>query len=139
MADFMDKLVSGINKSVANMSTGSKNMAERNKMNGEIKKLDGEIKELSGILGINVYNYCATNPNQDIPAEQFASFIYEISQRNHQIQLCRNRIVALDAEMEQMKNDMNSERLKKQEKTCACGTVNPAGAKFCSGCGTPME
>ena len=139
MADFMDKLVSGINKSVANMSAGSKNISEKNKMNSEIKRLGEEIKEISSSLGINVYNYCATNPDKDIPTEQFATFIREISVRNHQINNCRNTIAALDAEMERMKNEMNSERLKKQVKTCSCGTVNPGDAKFCSGCGSPLE
>ena len=90
MADFMDKLVSGINKSVANMSAGSKNISEKNKMNSEIKRLGEEIKEISSSLGINVYNYCATNPDKDIPAEQFATFIREISVRNHQINNCKN-------------------------------------------------
>ena len=139
MADFMDKLVSGINKSVANMSAGSKNISEKNKLNNEIKRLTGEIKEISSTLGINVYNYCATNPNADIPAAQFATFIQEIAARNHQINHCRGAIAALDAEMERMKYEMNSEKLRKQVKTCNCGTVNPGDAKFCSGCGSPLE
>ncbi len=139
MADFMDKLVSGINKSVANMSTGSKNMSERNKLSGEIKKINADIREVASELGINFYNYCVTNPGANVPAEQFASFIQDISAKNYRIMECNNRIAQLDAEMEQMKNDMNSERNKIHTKVCKCNTVNPVDAKFCSGCGSPLE
>ncbi len=136
MADFIDRLKTGINKGVATVSTGSKNMVEKSKINTCIKNLDDEIKEISGIAGIKLYNYCVANPEGDIPRSEFASFCNEISSRNSQIKQYQAKLAELDAEMDQVRG--TSATPTSTQVQCKCGMVNAPGSKFCASCGSPL-
>ncbi len=134
MADFFGKMKDTLNKGVATVSTGSKTMIEKSKMNSCIKTLEDEIKQLSEIMGMKLYNYCATNPDGDIPRAEFVSFCSEISNRNEQIKQYRAKIAELDAEM----NQVTGSTVSNVPVTCSCGQVNSPGAKFCAKCGKQL-
>jgi len=138
MADFMSKIKSGFNKSVATVSTGSKNMVEKSKINTCIKNLENEIKELNGILGTKVYGFCVSNPTADVPQAEVASFCEEISSRYAQIEQYKMKIAELDAEMEQVRGN-GAVNQPVGGVACPCGMVNAVGSKFCAGCGRPLE
>ena len=128
MADFMDKIKSRLTKGVETVSTGSRNVIEKTKLLASIKLLEGEIRDLSVTIGTKLYNWCATNPEGDIPREEYEEIVREIAVRNEQILQHKARINELGEEIEQV-----------MSLTCSCGQNIPSGTKFCPGCGKPVS
>lgn len=134
MADFMDKIKTGFNKGVATVSTGSKNMLEKTKLSALIKNLENEIKEISSVIGTKLYNWCALNSEGDVPREEFMELCREIAVRNEEIKKHKARIEELDAQINQVMGSAPSF----VSGSCSCGQSNPAGSRFCAGCGKPL-
>lgn len=134
MADFFDKMKDGFNKGVATVSTGSKTMIEKTKLNSVIKTLEDEKKQLLEILGNKIYNFCAENPEGDIPRDNVASFCDEIDKRKEQIEMQKKKIEELDAEMNQVIGGSSG-----LPSVCSCGHENAPGAKFCAKCGNRLN
>lgn len=128
MADFLSKIKDGLTKGAEAVSTGSRNVIEKTKLLASIKSLEGEIKDLSVSIGTKLYNWCATNPEGDIPREEYEDFVKEIAVRNEQIIKHKARISELGDEIEQV-----------MSLTCSCGQTNPPGTKFCPVCGKPIS
>ena len=131
MADFLDKMVDGINKGIATASVGSKTILEKNKINTIIKNIESEKAQLINIIGNKVYEYCAQNDG-DIPRSVVSSICGEIDARNDQIAKQIEQIAILDDEMNKVKGVRVSADV---GVVCGCGHSNNAGARFCSKCG----
>ena len=134
MADFLDKVKTGFNKGVATVSTGSKNMIEKTKINTVIKTLEDEKKQLIEILGNKVFAFCTDTEDGDIPRSEVLNICNEIVTRNVQIEEQKQKIEALDAEMNQVLGNSASP----MPMVCSCGHTNSVGAKFCAKCGNKL-
>lgn len=135
MADFLDKMISGINKGVATVSTGSKTMIEKSKINTVIKSLEDEKKELSSLLGNKVYKFCTENEEGDVPREDVISICNEITNRIRLIEEQKRRIIEIENEMNQVTGARPAAPV---GAVCTCGQPNAVGAKFCARCGKPL-
>lgn len=130
MAELFDKLKIGIEKGARAVSVGSKTIIKKTELISNNKKLEKEIKDISVNIGTKLYNWCALNPEGDIPRDEFMTFVEEISVRNEKIKENNIAIEKLDAGMNKAK-DMTF--------SCSCGQSNNVGATFCQRCGKPLN
>ena len=128
MPDIFDKLVGGINKGVASVGANSKAMLEKAKINSQIAGVEKDRRQLAELLGMKVYeNHIAGGDTN----EGIDNFIQQIG----------NCVVQIDAFKLQLKQIDDELKLSTGERNplCKCGSMNAQGAKFCAGCGSPLE
>ncbi len=132
MAGFFDKVVAGFDKGVTSVSEGSKNFVEKAKINTQMQETQKNKMNMFRSLGELVYNLHMSGV---IQVEQCQGMCNEITSLNAKIEECQRQIADLEA-----KKLASSVRTVEGGVTCPnCGSVNNAGAKFCAGCGTPVE
>ena len=135
MADFLDKIASGINKGVATVGASSKAMVEKARIKTVIGNLEAERKQLAELLGMKVYEKCVKS-EELVADESIANFIEEIQKRLDGIAEQQAALKRIDDEMSQVvgqKSGTQGEGI-----SCACGHTNGSGAKFCAKCGSPL-
>lgn len=132
MADFFDRVIDGVNKSVATVSTGSKTILEKTKINSVIKTLTDEKKQLLEILGNKVYTFVSAE-GKDVPYAEIESICTQISLRITQIAQQQVKMDKLDEEMNKITGSSSI-----MSAVCSCGNINKTGAKFCTACGKKL-
>ena len=132
MADFLDKIKGGFDKSVAAVSTGSKNVIEKTKINSTIKSLEDDITKLQTFIGKRVYEYFKAS-DLALSKGEVEQWCADIDCRLAQISEQKSRLAHLDAEM-----DMVMGKSSVTNGLCKCGHANSAGAKFCAKCGSKL-
>lgn len=133
MAEFLDKMLVGINKGMNSVSEGSKNLMEKARLNTEIKDNEAKKAHIAQQLGLLAYNLQSKG---DISIEQFQAMCDEITQYNSVIEKLKANLQALDipkappaAPQPQYQNGI----------VCGCGFTNKPDAKFCAKCGSKLE
>jgi len=147
MADFLGKLVGGINKGVATVSANSKAMMEKTKINSAISKLEGECKHLAQELGQKVYDTYVTTG--EVPMGDIERFSTEITEKLNTISHKQDELVRVEEEaqkaIEAAKQAVDEKYQEKYDTLppegiqCECGRINRETAKFCVGCGNSMQ
>jgi hypothetical protein len=134
MADFLDKVKSGINKGVATVSTGSKTVIEKSKINSTVKTLEEEKQQLIKLMGQKALEYFEGNGGAEpMQYSLVENFIAQIKLREQSIEENQGKLKELDAEMDKIVGNANI--------TVACpkcGHENNSSAKFCVKCGNPL-
>lgn len=131
MTNFLNNMVTGINKGISNVSENSKNIAEKVKLNMRLQDIEKQEKILFRQLGSLVYNLHISG---DIRIEQCDEIFKEISSNKKQSEEIKLGIAALEqngasgtsGEAQQIADGI----------TCQCGCVNKKTDSFCRQCGT---
>jgi ribosomal protein L40E len=134
MADFLDKVKTGINKGVATVSTGSKTVIEKSRLNSVVKTLEDEKQQLIKLMGNKALEYFEANGGAEpMPYSMVENFIAQIKLREQSIAENKEKVRELDAEMDKIVGNANI------NVTCSkCGHQNSGTAKFCVKCGNPL-
>jgi hypothetical protein len=130
MADIFDKIAGGINRGVTLVGANSKALVEKAKINNAIKNLKNEKKQLAEILGMKIYEIYTSGG--EIAKEDIESVAGEITKRIELVAAQEEKLKQLDVELSA------AGRSREYSPVCECGTTNPSGSKFCSGCGKPL-
>ena len=97
MADFLDRLVGGINKGVATVGANSKAMMEKSRIKSTISNIENERSQLVQLLGQKVYDtYKETG---QAPLDAIESFSAQIDQRTEQIALKQEELKRVEEEV----------------------------------------
>ncbi len=134
MADFLDKMMAGINKGAATIGEGSKNMFEKAKINTAIHEAEKDKAKLAELLGMQAYRLYFSGV--ELP-EELHNFCMEMKKRDDAIEAHQEAIRALET-----KNTVAAPAIPEAApsgKTCSCGHVNNLGAAFCAGCGAKLD
>lgn len=142
MANFIDKIVSSLNKGVSTVSESSKLMVERTKVSSQRDSLLKEINILYINLGELMYNL---QKNGLAKVEQTSGIMNELdmlhkklSELERQIQeLSNQKVLASQGYAAGKSNVTNNE--KAEGILCSCGYLNDADAIFCGECGSKLS
>lgn len=134
MADFLDKVLVGINKGVNTVSENSKLIVEKARLNTQLKEVEEKKLKLARQLGILAYNM---QTKEEIEVEQFQGICDEITMYNGEVEKLKIEINSLEGSktvhiIDSTVNSADGIR-------CSCGTVNKQGSKFCATCGNKLE
>ena len=136
MAGLLDKVVVGINKGVTTVSANSKAMVEKAKVKTAIGSLEKEQAQLVQQLGQKVFEMHENTG--EIAIEEITHYFLEIRQRIEQIKHQNELLVQIEEEVNRITRNNNLSPAYQQSSGCACGQINPEGAKFCAGCGSKL-
>ena len=165
MSNFFNKIAGGINKGVNTVGANSKAMMEKTKVKGQITNLENERRHYIMALGQKIYdNHAQTG--ELTATDEVTAYIIEITKRLEMIAQQNEELVRIDAELAAatagvpqpaapqqpfpfVPQPFNSQPVPPQPVApatpetstgapCACSHINPPGAKFCAGCGTPQ-
>ena len=136
MAGIFDKVVDGINKSVATVGANSKAMMEKAQIKTIIKNLESERKQLAELLGMKVYERYITD-TESIEDKSIANFVKEITNRLKEIAVQEAELRRIDEEV----NLVTGARMISEGSgvSCTCGHVLSQEAKFCTKCGNALK
>jgi len=128
MASILDSVKGGVTKGVALVGVNSKALVEKAKINNAVKNLNDEKRQLAELLGVKVYeNYVA---GKETANEDIASIAEKITN-------CVQHIAGQEEKLKQIEEEVSiAAGRKAYSPECKCGTANPPGSKFCSGCGS---
>lgn len=139
MADFLDRMMVGINKGASTISEGSKNLMEKAKLNTAIHDAEEAKKKLAELLGQQAFNLYMSGTA--IP-EELHNFCLEIKKRNDEIRQYQESLAALEAKRNVMpgmpQSGMPQGGAPQGGVACGCGFTNNPGAKFCAKCGNKL-
>lgn len=128
MANFFDKMVSGLNKGVTTVSTESKVIVEKAKINTKLSEIKKEQEKLLLDLGRAVYYKCKSG---ELTLNNCEGILNALKEKEKITDNLNNRINALN-EMQKEQDQMLSADIT----VCPyCGKSNKSGSRFCSGCG----
>ncbi len=129
MADFLEKITSGIDKSIKTISSKSKELLETTKLKGEIKNVDVSIQSKFNTLGKKVFEMLNRGvlDEEELRADcgEIASLFKKITEFEENIK---------QAEEEALKTRYGADAIMCHK----CGVVNKSDDKFCSGCGNAL-
>ncbi len=139
MADFLGKVMSGINKGASTIRESSKDVMSKTKIHMEINEAEAEKKRLAEYLGqqtFNIYMSGAMLP------EELINLCLEIQKRNETVRQLQEQLDAMAAKREQTKEvpaEPAASKAEAAEVICPNGHKNPAGARFCTTCGAQID
>lgn len=117
---FFDQLSAKVNQGFNQVASQTKDFTDQMKIENEIKNLEKAVNACYEELGRAMYN--ASRHPSDTPVE------YEETMRQ------------VDGLLQQIQEKKESKQEIANKVTCpSCGKSVPAGTKFCSFCGAPME
>ena len=117
---FFDQLSAKVNQGFNQVASQTKDFTDQMKIENEIKNLEKAVSACYEELGRAMYN--ASRHPSDMPVE------YEETMRQ------------VDGLLQQIQEKKESKQEIANKVTCpSCGKSVPAGTKFCSFCGAPME
>ncbi|MBQ7033526.1 MAG: hypothetical protein IJN25_07715 [Clostridia bacterium] len=135
MADFLDKMIVGINKGVSSVSEGSRAMVEKAKINTAISDAEKTKAQLAQQLGSLTHQ--AQQNGLELPENLLAVC--------GQITACNDRIAELKNRLSEMEAAKAAAQVPAPEAVptvpvCpSCGTAGRPGGKFCAKCGTALQ
>lgn len=129
MADIFDKMISSVSKGISSASEQSKLLIEKAKINTAISDLEKEKRQLAELLGLKVYNMIIEG---SFTIEEVESFCGEITKRNSLIEEQQRNLQAIET-------SRGHAGASGAGTVCGCGAYNPAGARFCSKCGSLLQ
>ncbi|MDR2183086.1 MAG: hypothetical protein LBE55_02820 [Clostridiales bacterium] len=138
MADFFNKIAGGINKGVATVSANTKAMADKSKIKAVISNLENERRQLIQMLGQKIYDM-HTETGEISVDEHVSNFISEITRRLELMAAQQEEMMRVDAELNMITGGTRHAApyaTPYDGIQCTCGHFNPAGARFCAGCGS---
>jgi len=129
MADFFEKIASGIDKGIKAVSSKGKELIESTKLKGEIKDVQNSIQIKFQALGKKVFEMHnrGTLNEEELRADygEITSLFKKITELEEAIK---------KAELEALKTRFGADAI-----MCSkCGAPNRLGDKFCSSCGSPI-
>jgi NADH pyrophosphatase NudC (nudix superfamily) len=134
MAEFLDKLKKGIDKSVTTVTVKSKEMLETTQLRSQLRDLQEQKREKVEELGNIVYTLFTQGTLDEGQA------------RIHE--KC-TALVALDQKVREKEEEIRQVQFRAQQALgksattpvgqCECGADLYEGTKFCGGCGKPVE
>lgn len=133
MADFLDKVLVGINKGVNAVSENSKLVVEKARLNTQIKEIEDKKLKLAQQLGILAYNM---QTKGELSIEQFQPTCDNITQCNNEV----NNLKMEVQKLEQTRSVVATETSLPitDGVRCSCGFMNKQGSKFCAKCGSKI-
>jgi len=152
MSNFFNKVAGGINKGVNTVSANSKAVMEKTKVKGVITNLENERRQYIQALGQMVYDLHAQT-GQISATDEITGYLTEITKRLEMMQQQNEELARIDAELAAATNTANPAAAPQAQvpvppaptppvaagTVCTCGQQNPGGAKFCAGCGSPVQ
>lgn len=135
MANFFEKMVAGIDKGVSSVKDGSKTFVDKARLNTQIQEVQKKKIAMLTNLGELIYNL---QVNGVVDIEQCRGMCNEVTVFNEQIEQLQQQVEDLEAK----KNVPVYAAPAPAEGGVVCpncSAVNEPGAKFCAGCGTPMD
>ena len=131
MAEFFDKVLSGINKGVNTVSENSKIMVEKANLNTAKRNAENSRNVLYRQLGALVYNLRADGK---IDAPEIEGLYNAITESTKNIEELEEKIRALDSNRQGA--SAPNAPIQNGVACGSCGHVNEAGSNFCAECGT---
>jgi hypothetical protein len=130
MADFLETVKRGIEKSVATVGARSKEMLEVSQLRSQIRDLTddrrGKLEELGNIVHTMLLRGPLDEARLREKSQAIATLDAAIKQREEQIQ-------AIQVRTQEIIGGAGTRQIGQ----CACGAPLLEGAKFCGGCGSP--
>ena len=128
MANFFDKVVTGLNKGVTTVSEGSRLIVEKAKLNTKLDDVKEKKNKVLNELGGIVYSM---HLKGEITIEKCRNIFNEIAELDKNIEDINMQIKAIEAQKE-------TQPAAETKRCPSCGAANKATAKFCASCGKSM-
>ena len=134
MADFFDKVITGIGKGMNSAKENSKLIVEKTRLIANIKTTEDIRAKFFQQLGTIAYNMQCEGV---IAIDDFAKLCNDITQCSQDINNYKNELKTLDISQPQAVSNSNEPSL--YGEICSCGFVNKANSKFCAACGSKLD
>jgi hypothetical protein len=144
VANFIDKLVVGVNKGVVSVGANSKALVEKAKINTFIGNLEKQRSQLLLDLGQKVFE-AHQKSDEIIMDDALSNLIAEVGRCNATIAQQHEQLRLIDEEVKRATDaatQVTAQHVAARDTgggTCGCGYVNPPENKFCVGCGKTLE
>jgi hypothetical protein len=131
----MPGLLDRLGKAAQQTAAAAQQATAEGKIWLDISRLNGRLGDRAKAIGYLVFR---EHQGEEIPEEEYTAILQEMTE----IQTERQ---AKEREMEEIRTgdasspESSAPAPEASEIICECGTANPAGAKFCSGCGNPLS
>lgn len=132
----LEKLKKSIDRGVVAAGVQSTTYLESGKLRSKIDHVEAAIQQVKSELGQTVYENWKNGVDNTAYIEGVCGDIRSLEQ---EIEGYQAQIAALQAEKERVLNGGASAAGEVGGLRCSCGQVNSADAKFCAGCGKPLE
>ncbi|MBE7037804.1 MAG: zinc ribbon domain-containing protein [Ruminococcaceae bacterium] len=132
MSDFLDKVLTGINKGVSSVKGTSETLMKKARINADIKESEDEKLKLYQSLGIKIYNMYMSKETDF--ADEINEYCEAVTKKIAQIK-------ALHKKLDEINGDNQSKFITPDETytECECGYKNSPDAKFCAKCGIKLK
>lgn len=129
MADFFEKITSGIDKGIKTVSSKGKELLETTKLKSEIKDVEKTIQEKFQLLGKKVFEMMNRETlNVD-----------ELKNNCGEIAAIFKKVTELEDEIKKVELEALKTRHGADTIMCSkCGSPNKSDAKFCMNCGSAI-
>jgi hypothetical protein len=133
VADFLGKVMSGINKGVAVAGTNTMGALEKSKINSIIKAQLEEKRELAEILGMKVYALSVSG--SDVSSEEISEICEKMRKKDEMVEEQKKALIRVEEEITLVSGSGGG---KSYGRVCRCGHANVDGSKFCAKCGCEL-
>jgi hypothetical protein len=134
MADFLDRLKSGIGRSVTTLSVRSREIVEVSRLRSQRRAVEGEMKKALEELGHIVYRL-HVDGRLEAEASRIRGRCEALARRERHLGAIDEQIRAAQARAQ----EALTRRPETATGTCACGAFLAEDARFCGQCGRPVE
>lgn len=135
MAGLFDRVVVGLTNGVNTVTEGSKQVVAKAQINTRIQQIERERNDIATSMGNLIYNLTLSG---EIHIEQCDAMCVEIKNCNDKIAELQAELKALEAQRTPAAAPVYTAPA--DGVRCGnCGFVNKSTAKFCAGCGSPMN
>lgn len=132
----LEKIKKGIDRGIVSASVQSTTYIEVGKLRSKIDHVNDSIQQTKVELGQTVYANWRNGVDNTTYIEEVCNSIRRLEQ---EIEGYEAQIAELQAEKERVLSGAGVTSVETNGVLCSCGQRNGADAKFCIGCGKPVE